>query len=67
MTGFKLLPAYKDLFDEAAKARGITFTEFTRRALFVAVQHPELLDEADSDEAEYSSNLGSSRWHATNE
>lgn len=61
--GITLKDRWKNEFRAEAEAMGMSFSEYTRRALMLARQHPSLLQTVDDLEAEYKTTLGPSRWH----
>ena len=61
---FSLTPSVREDFEETAAKRGISLSEFLRRAGFAAKNDPSILDRPDAVEAEaaYKASLGPSRW-----
>lgn len=67
VVGAKRKAAYKQAAVDLADQLGMSYSEFQRRAEFVAMRHPTLLASVDDLEAEYKSTLGGSRWHKPTE
>ena len=61
---FSLTPAVRAEFEETAARKGMSLTEYLRRAAFAAKADPSILDHpaAVKEEDAYKANLGPSRW-----